>query len=176
PMTYERLLLGQWAFLLGYAVLPWVAAAALSFRRGEPRSAWRLILALAAAVAPSPYTGIFGAVIAAAIIVAPPRTSEGDCDPGQHRVRSRDVVLVLGAAVAVNLPWLIPGLLHPRVPDRPALAVALFKARSDSPLGTIGSLLSLGGLWRTDLAPPGRGTVAWIPAFLLIAALPAAGG
>src|SRR6266542_243940 len=27
PFTYERLLAGHWALLLGYAVLPWVAAA-----------------------------------------------------------------------------------------------------------------------------------------------------
>src|SRR5207247_5051796 len=45
PFTYERLLLGQWALLLGYAVLPWAVAAAVAHRRGEPGSGsgWRVV-------------------------------------------------------------------------------------------------------------------------------------
>jgi hypothetical protein len=77
--------------------------------------------------------------------------------------------------VTVNLPWLVPAVLHPAVPERPALATALFRARSDSPLGLVGSLASLGGLWRTDLAPPGRSGYAWLPAFALIAGLAVVG-
>ena len=33
PYLHERLLLGQWALLVGWAVLPWAAAAALDWRR-----------------------------------------------------------------------------------------------------------------------------------------------
>src|SRR5204863_3809064 len=66
-------------------------------------------------------------------------------------------------------------LLHHGPPDRPRLAAQLFRARSDSPLGTLGSLASLGGVWRPDLAPPGRTTIAWIPAFLLVVGLAVAG-
>jgi len=87
--------------------------------------------------------------------------------------RSAATAATLG--VVMNLPWLIPSLLGPRVPDNPSLAQALFRARSDSPLGTVGSLLSLGGIWRTDLAPPGRGGLMWIPAFVLIVGLVLAG-
>jgi hypothetical protein len=162
PLLFERILLGHWALLLGYALLPWVVKAALALRRVEPGAGWRLVLALAATVVASPYAGVIGAAIAAAVVLAPP-----------HQMSSvlRNSAIVFGAAAAVNLPWLVPGLLHPDGPGQPGLAQFLFKARSDSPLGTLGSLASLGGLWRTDLAPPGRGTVAWIPVFLLIAAL-----
>jgi hypothetical protein len=165
PMTYERLLLGQWAFLLGYAALPWVASRAVSLRRDEPGAAWRLVLAMALAMAPSPYTGILGGTIAVAIVLAPPWVERPARDVW------RQARIVVGAAVAVNLPWLVPALLRGQVPDRPTLAVAVFRARADSPTGTLGSLASLGGLWRTDLAPAGRDTVAWIPAFVIIAGL-----
>ncbi|HEV8663143.1 MAG TPA: hypothetical protein VGT06_08400, partial [Candidatus Methylomirabilis sp.] len=164
PFLYERLLLGHWSLLLGYAVLPWIARAALDYRRGEPGAGRRLILTLAAAVAAGPYAGLFGVAVALAIALFPP------AGPTPRRA-----LALAGVGVVINLPWLVPGLLHQSVPGRPALALELFRARSDSPLGTLGSLLSLGGLWRTDLAPPGRHGGAWIPAFLLIVGLGAWG-
>jgi hypothetical protein len=163
PFVYERLLLGHWTLLLGYAVLPWVALAALDYRRGAPRSWARLTVALAAAMAAGPYAGLFAAGVAGALGLFP---------PGGSRRRG---VFLMGGALVVNLPWLVPWLLHQPVPDLPALALELFRARSDSPLGVAGSLLSLGGLWRTDLAPPGRDGVAWIPAFILILGICALG-
>jgi hypothetical protein len=183
PFTYERLLLGQWNLLLGYAVLPWVAAAALSIRRREPGGVWRLTLALAAAMAPILYTGVLGAVLAAAVVLWPPWRGErapagapnGPTTRGEGAVTGRTALAVLGIGVVVNLPWLVPALTHPGIPDRPELGVELFGARADSPLGTVGSLLSLGGLWRTDLAPPGRSSLVWLPAFVLIAGLAIAG-
>jgi hypothetical protein len=168
PFTYERLLAGHWALLLGYAVLPWVAAAALRFRRGDAGATGSLFLALFLAMVPSPYTGILAGAVAGAISLSL---------PWKERLRAvaRRAAVLLGAVVAANLPWLVPALLGPAVPERPLLATALFRARSDSPLGTIGSLLSLGGLWRSDLAPPGRSAGLWIPAFVLIAVLTGAG-
>jgi MYXO-CTERM domain-containing protein len=79
------------------------------------------------------------------------------------------------AAAVINLPWVLPGLLHASVPEDPSLALRLFRARSDSPVGLMGSLASLGGVWRTDLAPPGRGTWAWVPAFLILAGVAVSG-
>jgi hypothetical protein len=166
PMMYERLLLGQWAFLLGYALLPFAISAALAFREGRPGAAWPLALALAATMAASPYTGLFGVAIAAAVALWPRGAVPG---------LARRAVVLAGVAVVVNLPWVVPALLHPAVPDRPAVAVGAFQARSDSPLGAVGSVLTLGGLWRPDLAPPGRETVAWIPAFVIIAGIGALG-
>jgi hypothetical protein len=164
PFTYERLLLGHWALLLGYAALPWVVGAAIAFRRGEPGAVWRVTLGLGASAAASPYTGVIAAGVALAVAAWPP------VEPGSARRRSAmGPAVLLAVAIAVNLPWLVPAATHPGLPRAPAEAESLFRARSDSPLGTAGSLLSLGGLWRTDLAPPGRGTVAWVPAFLVIA-------
>src|SRR5690606_34407230 len=44
PFVAERLLLGQWALLLGYAALPWVVAAAA--RSDGPHGGRRLVRAL----------------------------------------------------------------------------------------------------------------------------------
>ena len=163
PFLYERLLLGHWALLLGYALLPWVARAAVEVREGRDRAGWRLFLAVTAAGVASPYTGVAAVLLAAPILVFPPWPEGG------RRVRS-NIFLVGGIAVASNLPWLIPSLLRPPQPGPASLGLAAFRARADSPLGLIGSLLSLGGLWRTDLAPPGRAGWWWIPAFALILA------
>jgi hypothetical protein len=165
PMTYERLLLGQWSLLLGYAVLPWAVRAALTWRSGRQGSTPRLVLWLTGLTAASPYFGFIGGGITLAVVMWPPADA-------QRVPRSRWAWLVpAGGLIAVSLMWLVPALLHPSAPDSPRLAVDLFRARSDSPLGTVGSLLSLGGLWRADLGPPGRNTIAWIPAFLLVGGL-----
>lgn len=160
PFMYERLLLGHWTLLLAYAALPWVAGAALAYRQDRPGSWAGLTLALSVSVAAGPYGGLFAAALAASLALFP-----------RGGARGRRAAGLLVTLMVVNLPWLIPGLLHQAVPDQPALALRLFRARSDSPLGTLGSLLSLGGLWRTDLAPPGRHGGAWIPAFCLIVAV-----
>jgi hypothetical protein len=173
PFTYERLLLGQWALLLGTAIVPWALRSAIRWRRGEPRSAWRMVLWFAAMTAASPYTGVIGGATVLLCALWPDGAVAGD--GGTRAGRWRRAGLLAASFVVVNLVWALPAILHPAVPDRPRLAVELFRARSDSPLGTLGSLLSFGGLWRTDLAPPGRGTVAWLPAFALIVGVAAFG-
>ena len=173
PMTFERLLLGQWAVLLGYALLPWAVAAARSFRRRAPGSTGRLVLALAALTAATPYLGIVGGATALAVALWPPRDR-----PPEARGSGGDgrrALMLLGGAVGVSLVWLIPTILHPSVPDHAGLSVDLFAARADAPVGTLGSLVSLGGVWRADLAPPGRSTLVWVPAFALILGLGAFG-
>ncbi len=160
PMVYERLRLGQWTLLLGAALLPWAVHAALRYRRGGPRAGWTLTLWIAALVATGPYVATIGGATALAIALWP--TGSG---PG----RRRSAALVVAGAIALNLVWLVPTVLHPVTPDRAAASLTAFEARSDSVLGTVGSVLTLGGVWRTDLSPPGRSTVAWIPAFALIA-------
>jgi len=91
PFTYERLLLGQWALLLGAAVLPWALGAALRWRRGEPGSGWRLVLWMAALNLASPYTGIIGGrtVLAAALWPsAEPVIGRASCSSLRSRVTS----------------------------------------------------------------------------------------
>ncbi|MFI0353864.1 hypothetical protein [Actinomadura sp. 9N407] len=150
PFVAERLLLGQWALLLGYAALPWVLAAA--FRTDERGGGRRLLRTLIPAA-----IGGFAALAVsglAALIV------------GRRRLKVVAVLAVL------SLPWLVPGLLRPGGVPGDGLAVEAFAARADTPFGTLGSLLLLGGIWNGETVPVGYGA----PITAIFWALVVAGG
>jgi hypothetical protein len=82
---------------------------------------------------------------------------------------------VLGAGLTVNLPWLVPSLLRPGgVPVRPE-GVGAFAARPDGPLGTVGSLVGLGGIWNAMVVPPGVGSWAWLAGLAVMLVVAGAG-
>jgi hypothetical protein len=170
PFLYERLVMGHWGLLVAYAALPWVARAALDLRLARPGSLRRLVLFLALAAAGSPPGGLIAATVAVCLTAAPPWPSAG----GRARAGGRVGVLV-GVALVVNGPWLAPSLLRPGgVPVRPE-GVAAFAARADGPLGTVGSLVGLGGIWSALAVPPGLGSWPWLAGFAVVLAVAAAG-
>ena len=131
---HERLLLGQWALLVGWAVLPWAARAALDWRRGEP--GWRAVACLAVAAC----GGASALLVVALVVVVCGRP-----------LRAAAAVLVLA------LPWAVPSLLSPGgLPGGDPAGVAAFAARADTPLGLLPSLLTGGGVWAPAAVPPGR--------------------
>jgi hypothetical protein len=70
------------------------------------------------------------------------------------------------AVLAVgSLPWLVPSFLHSVYAD-PA-GVAAFAARPDTPFGTIGSLVMLGGIWNAQTVPTAYGGL-WSALWLVI--------
>ncbi|MCW2598998.1 MAG: hypothetical protein JWM02_827 [Frankiales bacterium] len=144
---HERLLLGQWALLVGWAVLPWAARAALAWRRGHP--GWPAIACLACAA-----TGGASAVLLVGLVVV---------------VCGRPLK-ALAATALLSLPWALPGLLQPVASGDPA-GVAAFAAHADTPLGLLGSLLTGGGVWAPAAVPPGRsaGVVAAVLVLLVAA-------
>jgi hypothetical protein len=151
PYVAERLIIGQWALLLGYAGLPWVLAAALR----RPLSWWRLALAMLPAIA-----GGFEAMVITALVLVPVTASRG-------RRALGDAAVVAGIFVAGCLPWLVPSLLHPVYED--PRAIAEFAARADTPFGSLGSLAMLGGIWNAQAVPAGYGgawSVVWFAAVL----------
>jgi hypothetical protein len=88
---------------------------------------------------------------------------------------TRRAGLVVASALVVNLPWLVPSLLRPGgVPVRPAGAAA-FAARPEGPLGTVGSLVGLGGIWNARAVPPGLGSWPWLAGFAVVLVVAAAG-
>jgi len=149
PYVAERLIIGQWALLIGYAGLPWVLRAVL--RRGPVQ----LLLALLPAI-----IGGFAAMTVTALVLV----------PAAIFTRSvRRAAVTLGVFVVGTLPWLIPSFLHPVYAD-PA-GVAAFSSRADTPFGTVGSLLMLGGMWNAETVPKGYGghsSVLWL-AIVLVA-------
>jgi hypothetical protein len=184
--VYERLLMGHWALLVSYAALPWVVLAAAAYRSDDatgpngaarpaammgsrwagPRPLRRLAAALAVA-AVSPPGGIIATVLALLVVGFPGRQQRG--------AQVRRLALVGGLALVVNAPWWVPSVLHPGgVPVRP-VGVAAFASRPDGPLGTVGSLVTLGGIWNANVVPPGRGSLLWLPAFALVVVVAVAG-
>ncbi|HEV7653770.1 MAG TPA: hypothetical protein VGP36_03405 [Mycobacteriales bacterium] len=157
PYVAERLVIGHWTFLLGYALLPWVVSAALGARRGD--SIRPLLLWLAAAAAAGSTSALIATGTAVLVIGLRPG--------GIGRLAG-----VVGFAVAVNLPWLVPALVRPGgLPADPA-GVAAFAARSDTPLGLAGSLLTLGGIWNPATVPDGRDSpLALVALVAVLAAL-----
>ena len=160
PYVAERLALGQWAVLLGYAALPWVVVGCGRVRAGEAGGWPALLLALGLA-ALTPTGGIVAAGTAAVVLAA-----------GQAW---RAAGLALASAVLLDLPWLLPGLLRPAGLTPTPQGVQAFAARADTPLGVLGSLLSLGGIWDGDAVPHGRGAGGLVPVLLLLLVGVAAG-
>ena len=154
PYVAERLIIGQWALLLGYAGLPWVLRAMflaedVSTRRG----AARLALALLPAV-----VGGFAAMAVTALVVVPVALCTR---------RARTVAVALAALAVGSLPWLIPSFLHAVYADPGG--VAAFAARADTPFGTLGSLVMLGGTWNATTVPKAYGgpwSAVWLATVL----------
>jgi len=69
--------------------------------------------------------------------------------------RPRTIAVALGAIGVGSLPWLIPAGLHTVYAD-PA-GVAAFAARADTPFGSLGSLVMLGGSWNATKGRAPRG-------------------
>jgi hypothetical protein len=149
PYVAERLIIGQWALLLGYAGLPWVLRAVLAPDLASRRGAARLGLALLPAV-----IGGFAAMTITALIVVPAVLMAKD---------ARRAAVALGALAVGSLPWFITSLLHAVYVD-PA-SVAAFAARADTPFGSLGSLVMLGGAWNAQTVPKaygGRWSALWL--------------
>ncbi|MGI5160785.1 hypothetical protein [Microbispora sp. CA-102843] len=157
----QRLLIGQWALLLGYAGLPWAVRAAA--RGGASR--------LAAALLPAAVGG-FQAMLVSALTVLPVaalrggrgggRGEGGGGGGGRARAVLSSVSPPLAVVAVLSLPWLVPALIPALVPALGADAVAdpagvaAFAPRADGPFGTLGSLLTLGGIWNSHAVVPGQ--------------------
>jgi hypothetical protein len=157
PYLAERLLIGQWALLLGYAGLPWVLRPLCT---GPARiRPGRLLCALIPAA-----IGGFAAMTVTATAAVPAAL----CRAGGERARR--LVTVLAALALLSLPWLIPALVVPVHTD--PRGVDAFAARSDTPFGRLGSLLMLSGIWNAQTVPRGYGggdSVIWL--LVVVAAL-----
>jgi len=151
PYVAERLLIGQWALLLGYAGLPWVIRL-LCTGRGRIR-----LTRLICVMAPAAIGGFTAMSVTAAAAVPAALVSSA---PGW---RARRAAAVLAGLAVLSLPWLIPAFGVPVHTD-PRGADA-FAARSDTPFGRLGSLVMLSGIWNAQTVPRGYGggaSVVWL--------------
>ncbi|WP_433328631.1 hypothetical protein [Spirillospora sp. CA-294931] len=151
PFVAERLLLGQWALLLGYAALPWVVAAAA--QSGEPGGGRRLVRALIPAA-----IGGFAALAVSGLTALVVAAFQGRTALGRTFL----------SLTVLSLPWLVPGLLRPSGVPGDGSAVEAFAARADTPFGSLGSLLLLGGTWNSETVPDGYGNPVTATLWLLL--------
>ncbi|MFW6865920.1 hypothetical protein ACOACQ_00945 [Nocardioides sp. CPCC 206347] len=141
PWVYERLLIGQWAILLGYFLLPWVALAAVRLRRGEPGDWAPAAVALVLSAICSPSSGAMAAGVLLALGLD--RNWRGWWRP-------------VGIAMVANLTWAVPALTAESARVTTDGVFAAFAARAESGAGVVASVFSLGGIWKTSILPGER--------------------
>jgi len=144
PFVGERLLLGHWSLLLAVAMLPWALVHADAARDGSRRAVLRWVLVVG--VASLTVTG--GLLVL--VVSGPLLLMRGRLD---RRAR------LLGAAVglALQLPWLVPALLHPATASTGGADV--FALRPEGPWGALVTALGTGGAWNADAVPGSRATL-----------------
>ncbi|MDV7999708.1 hypothetical protein [Rhodococcus sp. IEGM 1408] len=169
PLVVERLLQGHWSLVAGMAA---VVTMPLLLARARPRVAAACAAVAAAGLTP---TGWVLAVVAGAVSLwcagsGPERPgsrsgsgSETESRPGRGR-RLRSAVPFAAVAVVTALPWLLATVLA-GTPTAGAGAgagadtgVTAFAARAETGIGTLGSVVALGGIWNSAAVPPSRAT------------------
>lgn len=162
PWVVERLAIGQWPLLLGYAALPWLVRRLTSARCGPGTVGLVVLGSLGGAVSWTLVAlGCLGA--GGALLVARRRAP---------RRRTAEVVLaLLGSAV----PWAVPALLRPGGTGSDPAGFSVFAPRPDLPAGTWVSVLTGGGIWNGEVVPPGRDSLPGAIGALALLALGVAG-
>ncbi|MFN8156680.1 MAG: hypothetical protein U0R68_04635 [Candidatus Nanopelagicales bacterium] len=142
----ERLLIGHWAFLLAYAGLPFVVAAAVGLRQRRRHS----LLVLVTTTLVVGLTGSTGWALA--LLVTLPVLLW----PGPPRARGQEIAVWVLATLGSAAVWAVPSIARPGgiLPD-PAGFTA-FAARGWTAGGAWLDLLSLGGIWNQSAVPGER--------------------
>ncbi|HMY08008.1 MAG TPA: hypothetical protein P5108_07050 [Marmoricola sp.] len=151
PFIAERLTIGHWPVLLGYAVLPWVLQTTLEIRTGQPRwghlSWWVWLGSLSASA---------GLVTAGLALIALWRR-------GRWQANLRLVVIILAA----NSVWIVAGLWHWGLSTDPG-GFRAFAAHGEGGLPVPLATLALGGIWNELVVPGSRtGVMAWVSLIVL---------
>jgi hypothetical protein len=159
PFVAERLLIGHWPVLVGYAVLPWVVVLARRWRTegAAPTALWVLVPLGCLSASAGLATGI--------VVLALALTR-----------RWRHDLAVVALVLAANAPWLVAGLVHAGSATTDAAGADVFALRAAGSLPAPVAALGLGGIWNSEVVLPSRdGPLAWLSLALLVA-LAAAGG
>ncbi|WP_442978691.1 hypothetical protein [Rhodococcoides trifolii] len=162
PYVAERLLQGHWSLLIGYAALPWTVVAAVSLRQS---GTWWPLALCAGAAGITPTGVLLVAVLALSVLFA----------PGGIR-RGRRLLGTLALVVVVSAPWLVATAMggSGSAGSDPA-GVTAFAARAEPGLGTVGSLVGLGGIWNSAAVPTSRTTAFAAVGTILLLLVAAAG-
>ena len=153
PFVAERLVIGQWTVLLGYAVIPWAVRAALR-ARNRPDATWRCAGWVALGGVGGANTVVMVASAALVVLLWP-------------SPRWRTALATAVSAIGVGAAWWLPALVRGGLAD-PGGARA-FGAAADTPFGLVPSLLSGGGFWNAAAQPLERMSLPVAYANLVVA-------
>jgi hypothetical protein len=145
PFVVERLGMGHWPVVLGYAVVPWLV---VLVRRG--RAEGRIPAALFLLVPLGSLSASAGVVTGLVVALV-----------GLGRSPDRLWLRLLALVGAANAPWVVAGLLHP--PRHAGLVGAeYFALHAERALPAPLAALVGGGIWNAEVVPASRGTaLAW---------------
>lgn len=153
PLVVERLVIGHWPLLLGYAVAPWLLLLAARWRHTArmPVSLWWVVPLGSLSAS----TGLVTAVL---LVVA----------TGGRRLRTW--LLLASVLLVANLPWLAAGLLHAGSALSDPGAAARFGLQAEGSVPAPLAALTLGGIWNSEVVPASRaGLLGWVAAVVLVA-------
>ncbi len=140
PFVLERLVVGQWTVLLGYAAAPHLLVTAQRVREGRA-AVWAPAVGLSACGVGGANTLVIGALTVGGVLAAP-------------RPRWAALGLAGAASLGVSAVWALPAVTAGVTSS--TLGVTAFAARADTPLGVLGSLLSGGAFWNPASHPASR--------------------
>ncbi len=147
PFVVERLALGQWALLSSYAALPWLvrATATATSPAGSGSGPGRRapVVGWAALASLTPTGGLLALSVAAVQVL----------------VRRVGSTVLFGAVLALQLPWVVAGLVGSATTVSDPAGVAGFAPDTEGPFGVWVALLGLGGIWDSSSEPSSRTTL-----------------
>jgi len=150
PYVAERLSIGHWGYLLGYACVPFLVRAATAVRRGDPGSRGWLGVWLLAGAATGSTGAVLGMIAALAVLVVPATGA---------RRRIGDLLWAVVVFVLANATWWFSYLFLAPSTGTSRIGVAAFRSAADTPWGVAGSLLSGGGIWNQGVWFSERGSI-----------------
>jgi len=150
-LVAERLLMGAWPVLVGYAVLPWLLLGARRWRGTGSLPAVLLVLVPLGSLSAS--AGLASGV---ALLVGA---------AGRGRT-----LKALALLVAANAPWWVTGLLHAADATSDPLAAQVFALRGEGSVPGPLAALTLGGIWNTDVHL-GSGPLGWVTGWTTLVVL-----
>jgi hypothetical protein len=175
PFVLEQLAIGHVPHLFAYGALPWAALCGHRLARGGGPGpgatplAWAGLVGAVGLGSLTPGGGVLCVVAALAGLLS--GAVGGDAG------RWRRVAAGLAPAAALQLPWLVAGLLHPAAPGTAGAddGLSLFALRSETGWGRLVDALGLAGMWNAQSLPDSRGTVLARASTVLVVALALAG-
>ena len=153
PFVFDRVYSGQVAVLLGYAVLPWLAAAVWRDRMRRP-----IVVGIwwAVAIGATVHFAWLGGVVVLAVVPVLWREEGG-------RAVARRVGQTLVVAAAISAVWIVPLRGETGAGSGTEQVLDAFGTRADQDLGRTVGLVAQQGFWRPAPTEPRDQLGWWFP-------------